>query len=609
MKIRIFSPGTALLALMLISIPGVKAQQQDTLRQEVEVVKSYTPVTIDAEKINDTPAIKDDTQKKPDFSYSIDSKPVFSALPVKNLQAATIVGKPEEKPGYGLVRGGIGNYNKPYAELFFNNTKNKNSIFGLHAMHLSSHSKLNLRNGERVSAPFSENEAEMFLKHMFRKSTLSVNLGVDHDGFRYYGYPASSHNDSIPSFLKREDQTFTHQGKKQAFTRGGITINLRNIYATKADPSAGFDFQYTRFGNKTGQREDYARFDMDFQRPERGFTLLADAGVEYSNTSEVFSHVFDEIPLKVNRKQLWVNFRPGVQLGNETISLRAGFKSWIVVGKTDKAAFKITPDIRFNFSPVKEIISVFAGADGQYYHNHYSAIAYENPFINPYQSVDNHLEKYRIYGGFDGKISSKVNFKIQVDHSAFDGHPFFYLQGFRLPTLGPNPTPRFADNTFRVLYDDMKKTRFNGEVTYYAGDKLNILLSANINKFKMTEQEYAWNLPSFEATLSASYAVNDRLSVAADVYAMGTRRGLLYNTDLAPAPWYSLETIESLSAATPVITKLNPVFDINLRGNYEITTKLAAFGQVNNFGMQKYERWLGYPAQTFNFLAGISYSF
>ena len=90
---------------------------------------------------------------------------------------------------------------------------------------------------------------------------------------------------------------------------------------------------------------------------------------------------------------------------------------------------------------------------------------------------------------------------------------------------------------------------------------------------------------------------------------MGTRRGLLYNTNLAPAPWYSFETIESLSAATPVIYKLNPVFDINLRGNYEITTKLAAFGQVNNFGMQKYERWLGYPAQTFNFLAGISYSF
>ncbi len=54
---------------------------------------------------------------------------------------------------------------------------------------------------------------------------------------------------------------------------------------------------------------------------------------------------------------------------------------------------------------------------------------------------------------------------------------------------------------------------------------------------------------------------------------------------------------------------LNTAIDINLRGNYAITSKLAAFAQLNNFGLQKYERWLGYPAQRFNMLAGVSYSF
>ena len=591
--------------------------QKDTLRREVEVVKAFTPTAIDAEKILENPVIKADETRKPDFSYSIDSKPVFSVLSVKTMQAATVVGKPAEEPGYGLVRAGVGNYNKPYGELFFNNTKNKNSIFGIHAMHLSSHSKLTLANGDRVKAPFSDNEAELFLKHMFRKSTLSVNLGVDHSGFRYYGYPGNAPSDSIPAFIELPDQDYGFQGAKQTFTRGGIHLSLKNIYATRKDPSAGFDFAYYRFGVNTGQREDFARFSMDFNRPHEGFSLLLNAGFEYSGVSQVYSSQLEMLPIDgivkllpdtlkntflhglTSRKQTWLFFKPAIYIGNETINLKAGFKSWIVGGKVDKAAFKIAPDVRFNFSPVKEIINVFAGVDGEYYHNHYSAIAEINPFVDPELSVRNYLEKYRVFGGFDGKLSTRTNFKIQVDYSASDDHPFYYLQGFKLPAEGPLPGPQYVDNTFKVLYDDLKTTRFNGEITHYAGDKLNLLFSANVYKYTLTIEKKPWNMPSFDATVSLNYAVNDRFNVSADLYAIGNRTGLVKQYDIP------------LGVLSPEIREypLTTAFDINLRGNYAITRKLAVFAQLNNFGLQKYERWLGYPVQSFNGLAGISYSF
>ncbi len=618
MRIRHFSTGMAIAALLWST--GLSASaQQDTINREVEVVKAYTPVTIDAEKINEMPVIKDEVQKKPDFNYSITSKPVFSTLSVKTLQAATITGKPEEEPGYGLVRAGVGNYNKPYGELFFNNTRNKNSIFGVHAMHLSSHSKLTLGN-----------EAEIFLKHMFRKSTLSMNLGIDHSGFRYYGYPGNDAKDSIPSVLKTVGQDYTYQGQKQTFTRGGININLKNIYATKSDPSAGFDFAYYRFGAKTGQREDFARFNMDFNRPHDRFSMLVNAGAEYSGVSSVYSSWLDIIPLSglldilpddiqnflkpgtASRKQTWFWFKPAVFLGNETINLKVGFKSWIVAGDVDKAAFKISPDVRFNFAPVKEIINVFAGVDGNYFHNHYSAIAAQNPYVDPELSVKNHHEIYRIYGGFDGRISPKTNFKIQVDHSEFDNHPLYYLQGFNLPTLLETA---YVDNTFKVLYDDMKTTKFNAEVTHHAGDKLNLLVSANIFKYTMAdlndpaeEQQKAWNMPTFDATMSVNYAVNDRLSVAADLYAIGKRTGLVKQYKFFSGLFVDI-TDPDLLVPEPKQYTLNTAIDINLRGNYAITSKLSAFAQLNNFGLQKYERWLGYPVQSFNLLGGISYSF
>jgi hypothetical protein len=596
--------------------PYTTYAQKDTIQREVQVIKAYIPTVPDAEKINDMPVIKDEVHKKPDFSYSIDDKPVFSTLSVKDLQAATIVGKPAEKPGYGLIRAGAGNYNRPYGEIFFNNPKGKNFIFGLHGRHLSSFGKLNLKGGDRVKAPFSENEAEMFLKYMVGKSTLSVNLGIDHDGFRYYGYPGT---DTIPNFLKPSVTSSlsrpTYQDTRQAFTRGGISIDLKNIYASKSDPSLGFNFQYYRFGTKTGQREDYMKFEMNLKRPRDLFSFVVDAGVEYSNVTNIYASIFELLPVNTHRGQTWLFFKPAIYIGNETVNLKAGIKTWVVAGLVDKLQFKIAPNVRFNFAPVKEIINVFAGADGDYHHNHYSAIAYENPFVIPTLTVNNHHEKYRIYGGFDGKISSKTNFKLQVDHSAFNNHPFYYLQGFRLAVTGTKPPPAYIDNTFRVLYDDMKTLKFNGEITHNVGSKFNLLLSANIYKYTMTNQEKPWNLPKFDANLSVSYAVNERFTVATDFYVIGKRDGLVMQTNSLWNPsitWERIQLLSSISSTTPFPGNtyvMDMALDMNVRGNYDISRKFAVFAQLNNFGFQKYEKWLGYPVQSFNFLGGISYSF
>jgi hypothetical protein len=601
---------TVLLLIFCCTLRPVEGfAQKDTIRREVEVVKAYTPTVKDAEKINEMPVIKEEVQKKPNFDYSIDSKPVFSTMPVKDLQAATIVGKPQEVPGYGLVRAGAGNYNRPYAEIYFNNPKGKNSIFGLHGRHLSSFGKLNLPTGDRVKTPFSENEAEMFLKYMVGKSTLSVNLGIDHNGFRYYGYPGT---DSIPVFLKiipEGSSRYTYQGNRQTFTKGGISINLKNIYATKSDPSTGLEFQYYRFGTRTGQREDYVKFGMDFRRPREMFTLMADAGLEYSNVTNIYANYKEVLPVLTHRGQTWFYFKPSVYLGNETINLKLGFKSWLVTGLVDKAQFKIAPDIRFNFTPVKEIINVFAGADGNYFHNHYYAIAYQNPFVTPTLIVNNHLEKYRLYGGFDGKISSRTNFKIQIDYSGFSQHPFYYLQGFLYPSAGLNPPRPYVDNTFKVMYDDMKMLKFNGELTYYMGNKFNLLFSANIYKYTMSVQTKPWNLPRFDVNLSLNYAVTDRFTISGDFYVTGEREALVLQTTSHWNPSITWDYLSQHLSFQSHTYSLKPAVDLNVRANYDITRKLAVFAMLNNLGFQKYQRWLGYPVQNFNFLGGISFSF
>ena len=581
----------ALAAILLIPIISVQAQTDTTLRREVEVVKSFTPAAMDAQKINEIPEIKDTEFKKPNFDYSIYSQPVFSTFSVTSLQAATIVGKPKEEVGFGLLRLGAGNYNKPYGEFFFNNKNQKNSIFGLHLKHLSSHGKINLEGGDRVKSPYSDNEAEMFIKHMFRKSTLSFNLGVDHDGYNYYGYPVTAMPTQIEDYSP-------YLGDRQTLTKGKININLQNLSKGKSDPSTGFDFLYHHLGTKTGQREHFGNFTMNFKRPSDRLTFLIDAGAEYSQTSQLY---IDTTNTAATRKQTWIFGKPAILFGNETINLKLGVNAWMTFDNQYKTNFRLTPNVRFNFAPVKELINVFAGVDGQNYHNYYSAIAYLNPYIDPELAVKNHFEKFRIYGGFDGKFATNTNYKIQVDHSTFVGHPFFVMNQTTVWGTTDGESSMLLEipmvnNVFDVVYDDMKKLKFNGEIVHSMGDKLNLLVSASVYKYTMSHEEKPWHLPAWDANLGISYMVTDRFRVASEIYAIGKRHALLRESDPEK---------QNLNQVIP----MNMLIDMNARGVYDITGKLSVFAQLHNFGFQKYEQWLGYPSQSFNFLGGLSLSF
>ena len=158
----------------------------------------------------------------------------------------------------------------------------------------------------------------------------------------------------------------------------------------------------------------------------------------------------------------------------------------------------------------------------------------------------------------------------------------------------------------------MNMLKFNGEITHQVGDKFNLLISANIYKYTMSEQEKPWNLPAFDATLSLNYGITDRFTVAADFYVIGKRDGLLVQLETTPNPtitWKVIEESPELFSPTQKSFVMDTAIDLNLKGNYEISRKFSIFAQLNNFGSQKYEQWLGYPVQSFNFLGGISYSF
>ena len=163
--IRHFITKLVLLIILIVSAIAATAQRDTSLTREVEVTKAFKPTISDAHKINEMPKIDETEHQQPKFDYSIYSQPILSTFSVNPLKAATIDNAQKKETGYGLIRAGVGNYNKPYGEFFFNNLNSKNSVFGIHAKHLSSHGKITLEGGDKVDAPFSKNEAEIYYKH------------------------------------------------------------------------------------------------------------------------------------------------------------------------------------------------------------------------------------------------------------------------------------------------------------------------------------------------------------------------------------------------------------------------------------------------------------
>lgn len=581
---------------------SVTLAQRDTLTQEVEVTKAYKPTISDANKLNSMPTIEETEHQKPSFNYDINSQPVFSTFSVNTLKAATIeTVKRSTNSGYGLVRAGIGSYYKPYGEVFFNNVNTRNSVFGIHAMHLSSFGKIELEGGNKVDAPFMKNEVELYVKHMFQNSVLSVNLDYKNDGFNYYGYPLDIYPlYPVPEFIGTNDQTINYFDTKQTFNKGGFTIGLKNPSAEMDEQAFGFNFDYHYFGTKTEQREHFADFSVDLRQPYTTGIGLLEAGIQYNMADQITPHGDSLID---KRGQTWFYAKPAWYIGNKTANLKIGLNAWFIMNSNDDSQAKVTPNIRANWAPVREIINLYAGIDGEYQSNHYSKIAYENPFVNPDHDIKNSFEKIRFYGGFDGKLSKKTNFKVSAEYAIIDDQNFYYLNESYYLDPNYNPAPLVVDNTFDVLYDNMNRLKLNAEIFHASSDKLDLMASVNYYSYQLDEQKEAWNMPTWDANLSIGYKVTEQLSLSADIFLIGQRKALIIEE---PNPFdLTLVALGPISKSND----LGTTFDLNVKGNYQITSKFSVFAQLNNFGFQKYQQWFGYPVQSFNFLAGVSYAF
>lgn len=113
--------------------------------------------------------------------------------------------------------------------------------------------------------------------------------------------------------------------------------------------------------------------------------------------------------------------------------------------------------------------------------------------------------------------------------------------------------------------------------------------------YDIDEQAEAWNLPDFKGSLFMDYQIDKHWFAGANLYYIGERKDV-----------FSL--VDGLNSSSEQVI-LDSYFDANAHLGYKINDQFSVYAKANNIANQDYQRYLNYPVQSIQFLAGATYKF
>jgi hypothetical protein len=149
-------------------------------------------------------------------------------------------------------------------------------------------------------------------------------------------------------------------------------------------------------------------------------------------------------------------------------------------------------------------------------------------------------------------------------------------------------------NYFDYLADDVDLLTIHGGMTGRINDKLMFNTSVNLYRYTMTEFEFPWNKPEWDASFGLKYNLRDKIIAGMELTALGERKA-------------GIRTILPVPEPVGVVNMPYHV-NLNLSAEYRYSKILSFWAKFNNISHQKYFEWAYYPTQQFLFMLGFTYS-
>lgn len=550
--------GSLVLILFFTSASYVKSQtNMNDINFHAE--SEFQPTIKDAVKYTELPEIRDTIQRISNAKYGIVSNPMFPKYEVAPISPAKMQNEPLTKLYRSLIKVGYGPiYNMPYGEAWFNSTRSRDMAYGVHYKHFSSMSQLQ----DVGYSGFADNEAELFGKKFYKKHTLSGNFGYKHNMMHYYGF------DTIN---KITDKEFT----KQAFQLFAPSVKLQSHYTDSSKINHMINLSYYNLRDLYNAAENNIKLNTDLSTYINKESFHVNILADYYNHKKPKDTINDFI----------FSLNPYFEANGKKWHADLGLTATIDAFDT-KTKFYFYPQINVHYNVYENIIIPYAGVSGGLIKNSYRSLTNENPFINPNVNYANTNNKFNVFGGLRGNLSSATSYDAKVSYGQYDNMHYFVIDYAGDKTL--------VDNKFKIVYDNTSLLTVGGSVKYQYKEKIHFIAKGNYYMYTPKTLKKAFHKPDFDLTLSGLYNLKSKIIIKADIFVIGSQ-------------WADTKVYEAGDSLATAPLLLKGFVDCNLGAEYRYSKMLSFFVNFNNIANMRYQRWEKYPTQRFNMMIGLTF--
>ena len=561
----------------------------------VNVVKAYTPTISDAFKVKETPTINDeDNSKKEAIQYSIFSFPVASTFSPSKGKAVGVVIGAKEKLFSNYATLAAGNYGTINAELFVTHTLKNGDYIGAMLRHLSSQGgikNINLDNN------FDNTVLDAIYGSKSNNLSWNTDMGYQLQTYNWYGLNASLYENLTPEnkdlFINRINPKHTYQN---------IYIGGRIAVGESVFKDATLKFSHFLDGFSSAEN----RFEL---KPCMQFEVL-DVKLKTNFVLDYLSGSFQKDYFNgAELKYGYTNFgvQPSFQINKDDFSVNVGvgvFYSMVAASGASEAKNKlfVYPKITGYYKLVGDLMIFYAGAEGELKQNTYQDFTKENFFVSPTLIISPTDQKFDIYVGLKGKLANTVGYNIRGSVKNEDNKALFKNNAY--DPLNTNPSGYAFGNSFGVVYDNLKTVSLFGELKADFSKNISFGVNGTLNSYVVKDEKEVWNLPVIQLSSFVDYTFNSKWYANAKLFFVGQRKDQLTINATNIQPWNTIPLQEKNE-----LVSLNSYFDLNAQVGYKHNERLTFFIKGNNLANQNYQRWLNYPMQGVQILAGANYKF
>jgi hypothetical protein len=578
-----FGVGKMAISLLLISQFSFAQDKKDNIgTEEVNVVKPYTPTVSDAFKVKEVPVnVNEDTTKKEIVKYSVLPFPVASTFAPSKGNAQGLENAKQERLFKNYATLGIGNFGNLNTELYVTE---------------------DLSNTDYVSGMFRHNSAQGDIKEV-----LLDNFYYDTKIDLLYGSNAEAMSWNIKAGY--QNQIYNWYGLPEDF---GSTLPLSDNITLVNGINPQHSYNTITAGGNIALEDgvlsqlnlDFTHFTDDFKSSENHFLLAPTFKFDVMDEA-IKTRVFvDYVDGSFKNNYLGTNTDP-INYGFTNFGIEPSFvmtrDDWTInigaglvysLGKENSSnKFYFYPSVTASYKVVSDLMIFYAGAVGGLKQNTYKDFVDENPFVSPTLSIAPTNELYDISAGLKGKLSNTISYDVKASYIQDENKALFRANDYT--ESNTNPSYGFG-NSFQVLYDDVTTLRFYGEIKADLAKGVTVEVDGTFNSYSTKHQQEAWNLPTFQLNSKADFMITQKWFAGFNVFFVGERQDLHKNLDLG---------IVSQSVF------LDSYFDLNANVRFKYNDRFTTFLKSNNIMNNGYQKWLNYPVQGFQIMAGANYKF